>query len=96
MVRLGAGGSRDGRRMLDKRGKDFSRLLYSHPVVGPSEPFDPPRRALVTAVTYGGETVLLELKVLSRARGFVCVEQHDENWGVWLAWIPVECAEPIR
>ncbi|QIK82974.1 hypothetical protein [Sanguibacter sp. HDW7] len=80
---------------LDKRGRDYSALLVTHPVDGPQTAYERPRRALVTAPTYAGDTVTLELDVTARAHGMLCVEQHDPTWGTWHAWVPAEACEPL-
>lgn len=56
---------------------------------------DPPRRARITASTYGGDTVTLDLDVVWVARDAVCVRQTAPGWPEWLAWIPAGDAIPL-
>ena len=56
---------------------------------------DPPRRALVRTATYGTGDVVLELDVIARARGLVCVRQERDGGEPWVAWIPADQATPL-
>ncbi|KGM01707.1 hypothetical protein [Cellulomonas cellasea] len=54
-------------------------------------PVAPPRRAHVTARTYRGRTVTLELDVVGRTRRAVLVAQaRDHGWPTWHAWVGVD------
>ena len=81
--------------LTDKRGISYARLIVTHPQTGPQSVYDTPRRARVTAPTYAGDTVTLDLPVTARAPGMLCVEQHDPDWGVWHAWVPIDACEPL-
>ena len=54
-----------------------------------------PRRALVRADLYNGETVILELDVIALAAGSVCVRQDRPGRAPWLAWVPSDDATPL-
>lgn len=56
---------------------------------------DQPRRARVRARVYGGDVVDLELDVVSRAPGHVCVRQERDGQAPWLAWVPADQATPL-
>lgn len=73
---------------------------FAHLVVNQGSPphqarLDPPRRARVTARLYDGTTATLELDVVSRAKGYVCVRQEREGAAPWLAWLPAGAARPV-
>ena len=57
--------------------------------------FAVPRRARVRAGTYGGQQVVLELDVVARAPGLVCVRQERPGRTPWLAWVPSGDAVPL-
>jgi len=43
---------------------------------------DVPRRARVTAQTYGGDTVTVEADVIARSREWLCIAQDGGVWNV--------------
>lgn len=53
-----------------------------------------PRRAVVVAQTYGGHQVRLQLYVIARAPGYVCVRQDLPGRAPWNAWLPERQALP--
>lgn len=54
-----------------------------------------PRRAVVTARTYGGDVVRMELDIVARAKSLVCVCQDRAGADPWHEWIPEENARPL-
>jgi hypothetical protein len=54
-----------------------------------------PRRARVTAATYAGDTVTVEVDVVATAPGQVCVRQEIPGRAPWLAWVPSGAAVPM-
>ncbi|WP_188484785.1 hypothetical protein [Cellulomonas carbonis] len=54
-----------------------------------------PRRAVITTHTYGGHKITVQLYVVARSRGFVCVEQDISGRAPWYAWIPDRQAMPV-
>lgn len=74
---------------------DFATWVVTHGDPKAKAMLERPRRALVTTRTYAGDTVLLELDVVARAKGYVCVRQELAGRGPWHAWIPAEQAVPV-
>jgi len=56
----------------------------------PQTPLDPPRAGVVTSQTYGGDTVTLEVLVVSRSGPWLAVRQDTPDWPEWIAWVPAE------
>lgn len=54
-----------------------------------------PVRALVRAELYDGSRVVLELDVVARSAGFVCVRQERPGRPPWHAWVPADRAERL-
>lgn len=54
-----------------------------------------PRRARVRTRTYGAGVVDVELWVVARARGRVCVRQERPGHAPWNAWIDSRDATPL-
>ena len=69
---------------------DFARwvVTYGQPVGSVMLPA--PRRAVVRTALYDGTTATLELDVVARARGFVCVRQEIPGRAPWSAWVPAD------
>lgn len=74
---------------------------YSHLLVNaggeprPQRAFDPPRRGIVTAETYGGDVVTLEVDVVARSGPWLCVEQDGgPAWPSWCAWVRADAVRP--
>ncbi|MDT0164239.1 hypothetical protein Q9R32_01565 [Actinotalea sp. AC32] len=74
---------------------DFTAWLVTHGDPRPSVMLPRPRRALVGGRTYGGVAVVVEVDVVARARGFVCVRQEVVGHDAWHAWVPASHAEPL-
>ena len=74
---------------------DYSRWVVNHGDPPGQVTLPAPRRALVRADLYSGETVILELDVVARADGYVCVRQDRPGMAPWLAWVPAEQATPF-
>lgn len=75
---------------------DFSMLLVN---AGgeprPQRAIDPPRRGVVTAETYGGETVTLEVDVVARSGAWLCLRQSvSQDWPAWCAWVEADKVRP--
>lgn len=56
--------------------------------------FEVPRRARVTAETYGGDVVSIEADVIARSREWLCVAQEGGD-GVWNVWVHRDACEPL-
>lgn len=56
--------------------------------------FKTPRRARVTAQTYGGDTVTIEADVIARSGEWLCVAQEDGE-STWNAWVHKTCCVPL-
>lgn len=70
--------------------------LIRHQVLPPSSctMFDVPRRARVTAETYGGETVSIVADVVARSGEWLCIAQPDGD-GIWNAWVHKNACTPL-
>lgn len=73
----------------------YADLVVNHGDPHPQTILRPSRRARVTARTYGGREVVLELDVVATAPGFVCVTQPRAGQAPWNAWIPSTQAVPV-
>lgn len=62
----------------------------------PQTIIDPPRRALVTTATYGGEYVTLELAVVARSGPWLCISQPRPGSTDWLAWVAASECKPVK
>ncbi len=87
---------------VDHRGghPDFSRWIVNVAgSISPSVRVDPPAPAVAHVRLYDGTTADVDVEVVSRARGFLCVSQpvqRDGEDGTWLAWIPAELVRRRR
>lgn len=70
--------------------------LLAHQVLPPAActVFEVPRRARVTAQTYGGDTVTVEADVVARSGEWLCVAQ-DDGGRAWNVWVHKDCCEPL-
>lgn len=73
----------------------YGDLVRTYPDPGPCLVLNPPRRARVTTELYDSRTVTLELDVVARAKGWVCVRQNRSGGDPWNAWIPSARAVPL-
>ena len=74
---------------------DYARWVVTHGDPRPSTQLARPRPALVRVELYDGSRTVLELDVVARAAGFVCVRQPLPGRAPWFAWVPVERAQPL-
>lgn len=75
---------------MDRRpAPDFSSWIVNHGDRKPAQMLPRPRPALVvTTRLYDGTTATLEVDVVARARGYVCVQQPRRGDEPWCAWVP--------
>jgi hypothetical protein len=74
---------------------DFSTWIVTCGDPSPAVMLPRPRRAVARARTYGGGAVHLEVDVVARARGFVCVRQELAGRDPWFAWLPAAQVRPV-
>lgn len=74
---------------------DFRRWVVTYGDPKPSTVLPAPRRAIVRTELYDGTTVTLELDVIARAPGYVCVRQELPGRAPWCAWVPSGRARPV-
>lgn len=80
------------RRPVDP--ETFTHLVVTHGDHGAARMLPAPRPARVRAQLYDGTAAVLELDVVARAKGFVCVRQERPGQDPWLAWVPQADAVP--
>lgn len=73
----------------------FAGLVVNHGDPKGQRRLERPRRAAVRARLYDGTVQALELDVVWRAPGFVCVRQGRDGAPPRLAWIPEDQARPL-
>lgn len=78
------------------RAWDHLLVTAGDPPGGGIQLVHPPRRARVTAMTYGGEVMRLELDVVARAPGRVLVAQPRAGHDPWNAWIHASEVVPVE
>lgn len=79
---------------LHGRTPEFAHLI-AHQVLPPASCTAlSPRRARVTAETYGGDTVTIVADVVARSGEWLCVAQPDGE-STWNAWVHKACCEPV-
>jgi len=74
--------------------REFRHLLAHQAFPQVSRMLRVPRRARVTAQTYGGDTVTIEADVIARSGEWLCVAQPDGETP-WNAWVHKDCCEPV-
>lgn len=73
---------------------EFRHLLAHQALPQSSRMLRVPRRARVTAQTYGGDTITIEADVIARSGEWLCVAQPDGD-DTWNAWIHKTCCVPL-
>lgn len=70
--------------------------LIAHQVLPPVSVsmFPRPRRARVTAATYGGDVVTVVADVVARSGEWLCVAQPDGET-TWNVWVHRDCCVPV-
>lgn len=81
--------------MDEEVASSYSDLVVNHGDPPGQVMLPVPRRALVRVERYGGDVVILDLPVIARADGYVCVSQARRGKAPWLAWVPAEDATPL-
>lgn len=79
------------RNPLHGRPVAHEHLLVHQAMPSSCAMFPVPRRARVTAETYGGDVVTIVAEVVARSGEWLCVAQDD---GAWNAWVHRDCCEP--
>jgi hypothetical protein len=70
---------------------NYCRWAVNHgEPAGPQHVVDPPAPALADVELYDGAHEVLEVHVLARARGAVCIRQDVPGRKPWLAWVAAE------
>lgn len=66
---------------------------YTELVLKPQAMLPRPVRATVRARTFGGGAATLEVDVIARAKGYLCVRRAREGAAPWHAWVPAEAVD---